>query len=210
MKPGGGVTVDRATNTYFVSDNRYPQIHKFNEKGELLQSKGAIGRGPGQLLSPNGLDFHNGELYVTDSANHWIHVYDRDLNFLRQFGRNGTANGYFKQPQHVIADEDGTLYITDCFNHRIQVMSPTGQFIHSIQKVDARRKVYPRTPVTVRIHMGLLYVTECQRSVSIFTKSGKFITNFGESYLDHLEGIDIDEDGYIYITNDKRNQIVVF
>lgn len=210
MKPGGGVAVDRATNTYFVSDYRYPQIHKFNEKGELLQSKGAIGRGPGQLLSPNGLDFHNGELYVTDSANHWIHVYDRDLNFLRQFGRNGTANGYFKIPQHVIADEDGTLYITDCFNHRIQVMSPTGQFIHSIQKVDVRRNVYPRTPVTVRIHMGLLYITECERSVSIFTKSGKFIANFGQSYLDHPEGIDIDEDGYIYITSDKKNQIVVF
>ena len=85
IRPGGAivVTVDKTTNTYFVSDQHFPLIHKFNENGERLQSEGQIGKRPGQLLSSNGLDFHNGELYVTDCANHCIHVYDRDLNFLR-------------------------------------------------------------------------------------------------------------------------------
>ena len=209
IKPGGAIVVDKTTNTYFVSDQHFPLIHKFNENGECLQTKGAIGSGTGQLPRPNGLDYRNGELYVTDCANHCIHVYDRDLNFLRQFGRNGRANGCFKTPQHVTADEDGTLYITDCFNYRVQVMSPTGQFIRSIQKIGVS-EVYPHTPVTVRIHMGLLYITECNRFVSVFTKSGKFVTNFGKSYLKHPEGIDIDEDGYIYVTSDQSSQIVVF
>ena len=209
IQSGGEVTVDRGTKTYFISDQHYPQIHKYDENGKHLLSTGTKGSGPGQLLRPNGLDFHNGELYVTDSANHWIHVYDRDLNFLRQFGRNGTANGYFRQPHDVTADEDGTLYITDCCNCRIQVMSPTGNFIRSIQRIDARRNVYPQCAVNVKIHMGLLYITEHSRCVSVYTKSGQFITNFGESYLKHPEGIAIDEDGYIYITND-RQQIVVF
>ena len=207
--PGGEITVDRATNTYYVTDRAYPPLHKYDENGERLQSKGQIGRRPGQLLSPNGLDFHNGELYVTDSKNHWIHVYDRDLNFLRQFGSNGAANGCFKTPQDVTADEDGTLYITDCFNYRVQVMSPAGHFIRSIQKIDVNRNMCPHTPVSVRIHMGLLYITEYNRFVAVFTKSGKFVTSFGESYIEHPEGIAIDEDGYIYVTN-HRKQIVVF
>ena len=209
MIPGGEVSVDRATNTYYVSDrSAYPPLHKFNENGERLQSEGQIGKRPGQLLSSNGLDFHNGELYVTDSGNHWIHVYDRDLNFLRQFGRNGAGNGCFKTPQDVTADEDGTLYITDCFNYRVQVMSPTGQFIRSIQKSGVMDRC-PHTPVSVRIHMGLLYITEYNRFVSVFTKSGNFVARFGAPYIEHPEGIAIDEDGYIYVTS-HRKQIVVF
>ncbi len=211
MIPGGELTVDRATNTYFVSDRAraYPPLHKYDENGERLHSGGQIGRRPGQLLSPNGLDFHNGELYVSDSENHLIHVYDRDLNFLREFGRKGAANGCFQTPQDVTADEDGTLYITDAFNYRIQVMSPTGQFIRNIQQTFVPRKRYPHTPVSVRIHMGLLYITEYNRCVVVFTKSGKFVASFGESYIEHPEGIAIDEDGYVYVTN-ARKEILVF
>jgi len=49
---------------------------------------------------------------------------------------------------------------------------------------------------------------ELNNRVSVFHTSGQFITTFGDEYLDHPEGLTIDEDGFVYVTSHHSNIFV--
>jgi tripartite motif-containing protein 71 len=60
-------------------------------------------------------------VYVADSNNHRIQVFDAAGNFLRKFGSPGTGDGQLLIPFGVATDAAGrVVYVTDSFNHRIQ------------------------------------------------------------------------------------------
>ena len=209
LETGGEVAIDQESSCYFVANAISYQLHKFDTSGTCVKQAGTQGSEPGQLLNPGGMHFHNGELYIADSSNHRIQIFDRDLNLLRHFGTEGTSNGCFKSPRDVTIDDDGTLYITDTLNNRIQVMNNKGKFIRNIRKPGKPRE-YPHMPYKMSIFKGHIFTTEYQaNSVCVFTLSGDFVTTFGHDYITHPEGIAIDNDGFVYVTSNKE-KIVVF
>ena len=185
-------------------------MHKYDANGICLKQVGTQGSKPGQLINPSGMEYYNGELYVVDTGNHRIQVFDKDLNLLRHFGREGIANGSFKSPTDVVIDDSGRLYITDTFNNRIQVMDHiSGKFIHNIKMVDKQRQ-YPHNPQKIKIFKGYIYTTEYyMNSVCVFTLAGNFVTTFGQGHITHPEGMAINQDGYVYVSSNKES-IVVF
>ena len=209
IKTGGEVAIDTESQCFFIANAITYQLHKFDANGVCLKWAGSQGSNPGQLLEPGGMQFYNGELYIVDSKNHRIQVFDKDLQLLRHFGREGTSNGYFNSPTDVAIDDKGTLYVTDTLNNRIQVMDRKGKFIRNIKKI-TKQCQYPHMPHKIEIFKGYVYTTEYQKnSVCVFTVAGEIVTTFGEEHLTHPEGIAIDKDGYIYVTSNKE-RIIVF
>ncbi len=94
---------------------------------------------PGQLNHPRGVTFGpDGNLYVADSQNARISIYDPDGKFLRQFGTVSTTDpnnpvpppgGSLREPWGVAVGQDGTIYVADTWNHRIQVFDNNGTFL---------------------------------------------------------------------------------
>ena len=97
---------------------------------------GRSGDGEGEFRSPRGLAFDsaNDLLYVADSENNRIQVFDIDNNcprsdeiidgvcFVKAFGSQGTGNGKFNTPIGIALDSDNEkLYVADSLRHRIQV-----------------------------------------------------------------------------------------
>ncbi len=67
----------------------------------FVQAWGQRGQGPGQFENPIGIAFSQNEIFVSDSGNNRIQVFDRDGNFIRQFGGEGSAPGELSRPMHL-------------------------------------------------------------------------------------------------------------
>ena len=209
IEKGGEIAIDTESQCIFIASAIIYQLHKYDANGVCLKRAGSQGSNPGQLLKPGGMQFYNGELYVVDTKNDRIQVFDKDLQLLRHFGGEGTSNGCFKSPTDVAIDDKGTLYVTDTLNNRIQVMDRKGKFIRNIKTI-VKQFEYPHMPQRIKIFKGYVYTTEYQKnSVCVFTLTGDIVTTFGEEHLIHPEGIAIDKDGYVYVASNKE-RIIVF
>ncbi len=64
-------------------------------------------------------------MFVADSRNGRIQVFDLDANFKRQFGKPGDGPGELGRPMNLTIHR-GELYVPEYFNDRIQVFELDG------------------------------------------------------------------------------------
>ena len=198
------LTQDLDHNLYITSD-KYHQLIKLNIAGNVIKIVGKLGKGNAEFHFPNGLRVsNNNELYVCDSYNNRIQIFDLNLNFKRSFGKKGTGKGQFDFPTDVNFDSTGNIYVTE--NYRIQIFTPHRErHIHTIQGDEVFR------PVSLFTHGNHMYVTDGgHHEVRVIdTESREFISKFGNEYLYKPEGIVIDRDGFVYVTS-HHSKIVIF
>ena len=87
---------------------------------------GEKGSAPGQFNDPTGIALAGDEVFVADSRNGRIQVFDLDGRFKRQFGTPGKGPGQLGRPMNLTIHK-GELYVAEYFNDRIQVFSLDGQ-----------------------------------------------------------------------------------
>jgi DNA-binding beta-propeller fold protein YncE len=106
-------------------------------KGERLNA------GRAQFFNPAGVvvDPSNGDIYVADGyGNRRVAVFNREGQFLRQWGRQATREetesgtpGAFAQLVHCIAmSRAGLIYVCDRQGDRVQVFDKMGTFVRNI------------------------------------------------------------------------------
>ena len=128
------------------------QVLKFSNDGRFLLQIGTPGKmdGPDSqttLNRPSATAYDAGanEVYVADTGNHRIVVFDADKGtYKRHWGGNGekpTADGagaydpnaapsrQFRDPTCVEIARDGNVYVCDRISNRIQVFDKSGKFI---------------------------------------------------------------------------------
>ncbi len=199
------LTTDGHENIYVctVLDHR---VHKFTRDGVHIKSIGTKGVLPGQFNFPIGIRINNQEeLYVCDSENHRIQVFDLQLDFKRIFGGPGSGKGRFSYPSDVDFDSSGNIYVADSYNHRIQVFTPQERYI---RKRFGSKEL--ERPLNMHIVDDFLFVTEYQKNhVTVFKTSGELVTTIGKEILQQPAGIQVDIDGYVYVTS-HYSRIFVF
>jgi DNA-binding beta-propeller fold protein YncE len=68
-----------------------------------------------------------GEIYVTDTWNSRVQVFDGTGKFVREFGGHGVLPGSFVRPKGVAVDVDGHVYVADAEFNNFQILSAEGQ-----------------------------------------------------------------------------------
>ncbi|RXL75514.1 6-bladed beta-propeller, partial [Citrobacter sp. AAK_AS5] len=68
----------------------------------------------------------SGLVYVADSRNNRIQVFNASGAFVTAWGAFGTANGQFDLPSDIAIDSLGNVYVADAGNHRIQKFTAAG------------------------------------------------------------------------------------
>ena len=172
---------------------------------ENLEERVSIGGKGSQrnLFScPNGIRMSkNGEIYICDSSNNRIKVFDENLGLKRIFGTEGSGPGQFKFPTDLEFDRDGNIYVVEFGNHRVQVLSAQEEHIRNIGEGSAALC----SPITAAMYQGFVFVTSYTGNcVCVFTEEGEFVTSFGHNILDNPESIAIDQDGYVFVINDDE------
>jgi len=74
-----------------------------------------------------------GNIYVLDSKNFRVQVFDGRHRFLRSFGRRGQGPGDFGRPECIDLDEAGNVYVGDPGNGRIGIFDPSGTWLRAIR-----------------------------------------------------------------------------
>ncbi len=103
-----------------VIDQGQQRLQKFSPEGKRLATRTLVDLGlSGGRLAYAALDYYS-NIYVTDIANHCIHKFDHELNYLTRFGRRGNGAKEFREPrglaiykrfgQVIIAEREAVQY----------------------------------------------------------------------------------------------------
>lgn len=129
----GGIAVDRERHRLYVADAKANRVAVFDtEKFAFERSVGGpstpgVGE-PGRFAAPTNVAVDlQGNLYVTDTWNHRVQIFDRRGRFLRAFGSHGTRPGNFVRPKGVAVDSEGHIYVVDAEFNNFQVFTADGQ-----------------------------------------------------------------------------------
>jgi DNA-binding beta-propeller fold protein YncE len=88
------------------------------------------GHAPGHLSDHRGLAVGtNGHVYVADTNEDRIQVFDRDGRFLRAWAGSGLLPGQLQLPHDLALDAQNNVYVADTFNRRIQVFTAGGELL---------------------------------------------------------------------------------
>jgi predicted outer membrane repeat protein len=141
-----GMCVDEAGRIY-IADTGHHRILRYTPQGILdpdFAQAGILGTqgiAQGQFASPRALAVDSdGQVYIADSGNHRIQVYDGNGVFIGMWGRQGTEPGAFQSPGGLSLCEtpESTLLIADTGNGRLQwVSGATGSVIDTFILTDA-------------------------------------------------------------------------
>ena len=132
----GGMVVDNENRFLYVADGATDVVMVFDaDKLTFIRKIGTPGKNhtltdPGNFSYPTNvaLDADN-NLYVTDSFNSRVEVFDADGNFIRQFGKAGDRPGTLFRPKGIAIDADGHVWVADAVQDRVQCFTPEGDLL---------------------------------------------------------------------------------
>lgn len=185
---------------------------------EFVNAWGGKGSEPGQFSDPTGIAVAGNEVFVADSRNGRVQVFDLDGKFKRQFGKPGEKAGELGRPMNLTI-HGGELYVPEYFNDRIQVFGLDGMPRRIIGGPGSGPGEF-NAPGGVAVgNNGELYVADFYgQRVQALKPDGAFIrqwgttgrTGHGAGAFHYPTDVAIDQTGNLYIADGYGNRIQVF
>lgn len=109
------VAVDDARNRLYVVDSKQHTVLVYDpESGQFLTKFGDRGVENGQFNYPTNVAVdRQGRIYVTDTMNFRIQIFDPDYKFVEAFGKQGSRFGQFLKPKGLALDSFQNIYVVD-------------------------------------------------------------------------------------------------
>ena len=204
----------------FVADDLNHRVVRFSS-GPVYPYKGrwgSYGTAPGRLAYPRGIAVDAaGNVYVANTGNDRIDVFDKGGTLLRSFGASGRAAGQFDAPVGVAADAGGIRAVTDSVNGRVQLLNPDGTLASSWGSPAPGPTILP-DPVAVAFDAGgNAYVLDRRRSrIVVFARAtGLPVRTIGSpgsgpGQLLNPSALTIDGGGTIVVADSGNERIARF
>ena len=132
-----GIAIDRARGRIYLADTGGSKtehghsVKVFDAEGKLIRTLGrGKGQEPGQFLFPTYLAVDaQGNLYVTDTLNARVQMFDPEGNYVKTIGERGNGWGMFDKPKGVAVDSFGNVYVADSGWSNVQIFNPKGEVL---------------------------------------------------------------------------------
>lgn len=199
----------------WVVDRDDHQIHKFTNDGKelvmTLGESGVPGTDENHFNRPAGLAFlPDGSFYVADGyVNSRIVKFDKDGNYLLEWGSKGTGPGQFNLVHSVTIDSQRRIYASDRSNHRVQVFDENGAFIAEWTNVGSPTRV-------VVTEDNAVWIAEADYNrIAKFDLNGHLQTYWGVTgdapgAMDNPHSFAVDESGNLYVADAWNNRVQKF
>ena len=221
-----GVAVGPDGSVY-ITDTWNHRVQKFTKDGKPIKTWGQYGQpvidipeSASSLWGPRGIAVDaRGRVLVADTGNKRIVIFDKDGNYITEFGTGGFDPGQFDEPVAVAVAPSGTVYVTDTWNQRVQgfVPSETGDFYIPTIQWDISGWFGQSLENKPFIAVGAdehVFITDPEGyRVIEFTSTGEFVRTWGAfgsgpEEIGLASGIAVDQQGFIWVTDAGNNRIL--
>jgi DNA-binding beta-propeller fold protein YncE len=173
-----------------------------------------------------------GNIYISDTNNHRICVFDSQGRFLFEFGSYGIdrphapqekpwQGGQFNKPYGIAVADNGQIYVADMANGRVQVFSPRGKFLFYFPQKKSLNPKSPAHAVMLRprdltIFQDKVYICDSFR-IAIFDLDGNYLGSLGSRKVGSRpgdlyapNGVVVSEDGTVYVADSNNFRVQAF
>jgi uncharacterized protein (TIGR03663 family) len=193
-----------------TSGREYPSDAKSIPPSRTL---GAAGAGPGEFAEPRGIAADaRGNIYVADTKNSRIQVFDASGQLLRQFGTKGKEAGQFNEPCGVAVDAQGDVWVADTWNARVVHLTSDGRVLGVLGPPEDTL-FGPRAVVVVG---NVVYVADTgNKRILRYDRQGKKLSDFGGpgsnpgQFVEPV-GLAADAAGNIYVADTGNHRVQIF
>ncbi len=125
------IAIDSVTQTIYASDSVLNKVFAFDRNGQLLFEIGAGENSEDKLKSPHGLAINReGNLYIADTGNSKIKIFDNAGNFLKIFNfKQDKDDSVLKKPWDLAFDSQGKLHIIDQGSAALVTFDQNGELL---------------------------------------------------------------------------------
>ena len=131
-----GIAIDTENRLLYVVDTQSDVVDVFDaDSYKLLRKIGTPGKkhtltSPGNFSLPVGVAVdRDGNVYVTDTFNNRVEIFDADGGFISTFGKNGDGPQDFERPKGIAIDGDGHIWVADAAQDRVKVFNQEGRLL---------------------------------------------------------------------------------
>ena len=132
----GGIAIDTENRFLYVVDTGNDVVDVFDADSlKLLRKIGVPGKNhtltdPGTFSLPTNVAVDkDGNVYVTDTLNARVEIFDADGNFVSQFGKRGDGTWQLERPKGIAVDCDGHIWVVDSVQDRVKVFNREGRLL---------------------------------------------------------------------------------
>ena len=127
----GKIAIDSFTQTIYASDSVLNKVFAFDRSGQLLFEIGGGENSEAKLKAPHGLAVdHEGNLYIADTGNSKIKIFDNTGNFLKNFNfKQDKVDSTLKKPWDLAFDSQGKLHIIDQESAALITFAQNGELL---------------------------------------------------------------------------------
>ncbi len=214
----------------FVVDTWNHRIQRFDPQRSWLLSWGSEGlfgvdiapqgapRDPQDgFYGPRDIVLFGGLVYVADTGNNRVRVYDVQGNWVRDIGYSGTGFGQLLEPSSIAIDPNTQqIYVAEWNNRRISVFALDGTYRSTFSFPGWRQPSANRAYMAIDAVRSMLYVTDPDTGmIIVFDTNGNCLGSFGQLRAEGavglqfstIGGITIDAQGFVWVTDAASGQI---
>ncbi|MFN7251918.1 MAG: 6-bladed beta-propeller [Anaerobacillus sp.] len=154
-------------------------------------------------------------IYITDTNNKRVQIFDLAGEFLFAFGEEGSEPGQFNFPYGIAGDNYGNVYVADMYNGVISKHDAKGEFIeYFAHELSIEKKI--SSPAGLRIVNELVYVSDIQESkVLVLNMAGELLVEVGEQgdgpgQFIAPNAVTADNEGNIYVVDTGNQRVQTF
>ena len=130
------IAIDTENRFAYVVDTQNDVVDVFDaDNFKLLRKLGTPGKkhtltAPGTFALPIGVAVDkDGNVYVTDTFNNRVEIFDADGGFISTFGKNGDGPQDFERPKGIAVDCDGHIWVADAAQDMVKVFNQEGRLL---------------------------------------------------------------------------------
>ena len=157
-----------------------------------------------KLSKPYGVAMHGGKIYVCDTGGAVI-VFDLEKKTYGQL-KGAQGAGKMVQPINISIDKEGNKFITDTLRKLVVIFNVNDEYVTTIGIKENWKPVH-----AVR-YDDRIYVTDPDNSeIKVFEwGSGNLLKTFGKDSMDRPMNLAFDSQGYLYVSDIGRFQVLKF